>query len=213
MASAVTNQDASVPSDGRKPYQQAARALLRDSLLDAAGELMREYTWSDITMAAIATRTGVSRQTLYNEFGSRDEFAQAYALREADRFITTVEQAIAAHPGDPREALYNGFATFLREAAGNPMVRHIVVRDPGGDDLLALFTTQGAPVVELATYRLSAKMLELWPHAGETRARLAANGLVRLGISHAGLPTEPIEEAARAVAALIGPYIDAALRD
>lgn len=195
----------------RQPYQQAARALLRVSLLDAASELLREYTWSDISMAAIASRAGVSRQTLYNEFGSRDEFAAAYALREADNFLTTVEDAIAAHPDDARAALHNGFSTFLREAAGNPMVRQIVVREPGSDDLFALFTTRGGPVVQTATYRLSVKMLELWPEAGEPRAKLAAEGLVRLAISHAGLPTSPIEEAARSVGELIGPYLDEAL--
>jgi AcrR family transcriptional regulator len=195
----------------RQPYQQAARALLRDSLLDAATELLREYTWSDISMAAIASRAGVSRQTLYNEFGSRDDFAAAYALREADMFLSIVEDAIAEHPDDAREALHNGFSVFLREAAGNPMVRHIVVRDPGADDLLALFTTRGGPVVEMATYRLSLKMLEIWPQAGEDRAKLAAEGLVRLAISHAGLPTSPVEEAARSVGELIGPYLDQAL--
>jgi AcrR family transcriptional regulator len=195
----------------RVPYQQAARALLHESLLDAAGELLRDHTWSEISMAAIAAQAGVSRQTLYNEFGSRDEFAQAYALREADRFLATVETAIARHPDDARAALHDGFASFLREAAGNPMVRHIVVREPGADDLFALFTTRGGPVVELATFRLSALMVELWPQAGKQRADLAAEGLVRLAISHAGLPTSPIEDAARSVGELIGPYLDEAL--
>jgi AcrR family transcriptional regulator len=197
----------------RQPYQQAARALLRDSLLDAASELLREYTWSDISMAAIASRAGVSRQTLYNEFGSRDEFAGAFALREADRFLTSVEDAISEHPDDARQALHHAFALFLREAAGNPMVRQIVVREPGSDDLFALFTTRGGPVVETATFRLSAKMIELWPQAGKDRADLAAEGLVRLAISHAGLPTSPIEEAARSVGELIGPYLDQALAE
>ena len=35
-------------------------------------------------MAQIARTAGVSRQTLYNEFGSRPEFAEVYVLREAD---------------------------------------------------------------------------------------------------------------------------------
>lgn len=197
----------------RQSYQQAARALLHERLLDAATELLREYTWSDISMAAIASHAGVSRQTLYNEFGSRDEFAGAYALREADRFLTVVEAAIAEHPDDARKALHSGFSVFLREAAGNPMVRHIVVRDPGADDLLALFTTQGGPVVEMATYRLSQKILEIWPQAKEVDARVVAEGLVRMAISHAGLPTSPVEEAARSVGDLFGPFLDNALAE
>ena len=33
-------------------------------------------------MADVAAAGGVSRQTLYNEFGTRDEFAQAFVIRE-----------------------------------------------------------------------------------------------------------------------------------
>ena len=197
----------------RRPHQQAAHDLLRENLLDAAAHLLQEYTWSDISMAAIATRAGVSRQTLYNEFGSRDEFAQAFALREADRFITSIEGEIERHADDPRKALRTAFAAFLREAAGNPMVRQIVVREPGADELFALFTTRGGPVVELATFRIQSKMLELWPGVEPARAALGAEGLVRLAISHAGLPTSPVEEASQMVGDLIGPYVDEALAE
>ncbi len=55
-------------------------------------------------MADVAPPPGVSRQTLYKEFGSRDEFAQAFVLREAERFIDAVEGALDAHLDDPRRA-------------------------------------------------------------------------------------------------------------
>lgn len=203
--------EAATTTNGRTPYQQAARELLRDSLLDAAGELMNDAPWTEISMAAIATRAGVSRQTLYNEFGSRDEFAQHYAIREADRFLTIVETAIADDADDPHRAIYNGFLVFLLEAQNNPMVRHIVVRDPGADELLSLFTTRGAPVVELATARLAAKVLELWPQAEAQDARTLAEGLVRLGISYAGLPISTPEKSADQIVSLIAPFVDKAL--
>lgn len=203
--------EASVTPIGKGRYQQAARELLRESLLDAAGELMHDAPWSEISMAAIASRAGVSRQTLYNEFGSRDEFAQHYALREADRFLTAIEDSIAANSADPRVALEKGFELFLVEANKNPMVRHIIVRDPGADELLSLFTTRGAPVVELATARLAAKVIELWPQAEATDAKVLAEGLVRLGISHAGLPIYSPEESARQIVSLVIPFIDKAL--
>lgn len=87
---------------GRPRFPEAARELLRNTLLDSAAELMREYRWSEISMAAIASRAGVSRQTLYKQFGSREEFAQWFVLREADRFLTQVEAAIAHHVDEPR---------------------------------------------------------------------------------------------------------------
>ena len=153
-------------------------------------------------MAAIASHAGVSRQTLYNEFGSRDVFAQTFALRAADRFLTEIEDRFSAYPDDPYKALEVGFKRFLEMTAEDPMVRHIVVRDPGADELLSLFTSRGGPVVELGTDRLTARMLELWPAVKEADARILAEGLVRLGISHAGLPTATGDESARRIVAL-----------
>ena len=88
------------------------------------------------------------------------------------------------------------------------MVRHIVIREPGADELLSLFTTRGGPVVDLATRRLADKMTETWPQAAPETAATLAEGLVRLGISHAGLPTADPESAAREVLALLAPFVD-----
>ena len=54
-------------------------------------------------MADIAVAAGVSRQTLYKEFGSREEFAQVLVMREAERFLDAVEQAVGQHLDDPDE--------------------------------------------------------------------------------------------------------------
>lgn len=195
----------------RNGYRAAARELLRERLLDAAGELMNDAPWTEISMAAIATRAGVSRQTLYNEFGSRDVFAQAFALRAADRFLTEVEDAFVEASEDPVRALETGFLRFLELSAEDPMVRHIVVRDPGSDELLSLFTSRGGPVVELGTRRLKARMLEIWPEAAEDQAAVLAEGIVRLAISHAGLPIDSPSLAAHNFAALLAPFVEAHL--
>ena len=42
-------------------------------------------------MADVARAAGVSRQTLYNEFGAAAELAQAFVLREADLFLDAVQ--------------------------------------------------------------------------------------------------------------------------
>jgi len=75
-----------MPSNGRTPYQEAARELLRQTVFDAAREQLGRQPWSEITMADIATGAGVSRQTLYNEFGNRNEFGFAFVIHEGERF-------------------------------------------------------------------------------------------------------------------------------
>src|SRR5271168_2879012 len=93
----------------RVPYPVAAPELLRNTLLDAACAELATRPWAEVTMAHIARAAGVSRQTLYKEFGSRDEFAQTFVLREADGFIGAVEGALDAHLEDPQAALTAAF--------------------------------------------------------------------------------------------------------
>jgi AcrR family transcriptional regulator len=191
----------------RPSYAEEARALLSERLLDAAEELLADHDWPSVTMADIARGAGVSRQTLYNEFGSRQAFAQAYVLREADRFLGAAEAAIADHADDPEAALQAAFTGFLSSAADNPLVRTIVAGDPGSG-LLALVTTRGALVVGAATARLAACFVATWPQLSDRAAHLAAESTVRLAISHALLPTGPADRTGAAVAALLGPNLE-----
>jgi AcrR family transcriptional regulator len=191
----------------RIPYSLAARELLRNTLLDAARDELEDRRWADITMADIAGAAGVSRQTLYKEFGSRDEFAQALVLREAERFLVAVQEAVFAHIDDPATALSAAFDVFLTAAAENPLIR-TVVGGEGGEGLLALFTTQGEPLVAGAAERLTAIIEEGWPLVKHDDAELLSECLVRLAISYAALPKGPASMTADSVATLLGPYIE-----
>jgi AcrR family transcriptional regulator len=195
------------PTRQRPTYAEAARALLRDTLLDAAGDLMRERGWADTTMADVAAAAGVSRQTLYHEFRSRNDFAQAYVLRETDRFAASVEAAVVARVRDPRGALAAAFDIFLAAATGHPLFRAIASGD-GNDGLLALITTQGGPVLGLASERLATLFTTCWPQVEPADARRLAECMVRLAISHAALPSDPPELAAASITEVLGPYVE-----
>jgi AcrR family transcriptional regulator len=194
-------------AEERIPYSLAARNLLRSTLLDAARHELSDRRWADITMADIARAAGVSRQTLYKEFGSRDEFAQVLVLREADSFLDAVESAVGAHLNDPALALAAAFDVFLTAAAENPIVRTIVGGE-GSEELLALFTTQGTPLVDSAVERVTAVLVAGWPLVREEDAELLSECLVRLAISYAALPKGPASMTASSVAKLLGPYIE-----
>jgi AcrR family transcriptional regulator len=191
----------------RIPFSATVRDLLRNTLLDAALEELHRHGWAEITMADIARTAGVSRQTLYKEFGSRDEFAQALAQREAERFLASVEEAVRAHLEDPAIALSAAFDVFLTAAAENPLVRTIVYGD-GAAELLALFTTQGRPVVQGAAERLTDIVISGWPQVELQDAALLSECLVRLAISYAALPNGPANMTASSIATLLGPYVE-----
>lgn len=191
----------------RVPYAVAARALLRDTLLDGASDLLRERDWDAITMADIAAAAGVSRQTLYSQFGSRDEFAQALFLREADRFLADVEQAVNSNLHDPVAALAAAFDVFLTGAAEHPLIRSVVSGE-GNESLLPYVTTQGEPVVGTAAARLAEVISAGWPQVDRAAIDLLAECVVRLAISYAALPHGPAGMTAASVATLLGPYLE-----
>jgi AcrR family transcriptional regulator len=195
----------------RTPYPQAARELLRETLLGAARDELQQRAWSEITMAEIASAAGVSRQTLYKEFGSRDEFAQAFVIHEGERFLDAVEAAVREHLDDPRAAVGAALETFLRTAGEDPLVRVLLSDDDGAGGMLPFVTTQGMPVVQWATARLTATIEQGWPQAPPDKTRLLAETLVRLAISHVTAPGDPPEQTAAATRELLGPFIDEAL--
>jgi AcrR family transcriptional regulator len=194
----------------RTPYPQAAKALLRDTLFGAARDQLESRAWSEITMSDIAGAAGVSRQTLYKEFGSRDEFGQAFVIHEGERFLDGVEAAVREHLDDPRAAIDAALSTFLRSAGEDPLVR-ILLSDDGTGGMLPFVTTQGMPVVQWATARLTATIEEGWPQAPPEKVRLLAESLVRLAISYITAPSEAPEVTATRAGELLGPFIDEAL--
>jgi AcrR family transcriptional regulator len=187
----------------------AARELLRDTLFDAARSELEHRGWSEVTMADVAAAAGVSRQTLYKEFGSREEFAQAFVLREAVGFVSAVEGALDAHLDDPKAALTAAFGLFLTAAGEDPLIRAAIA---GGGEMLPFVTTHGQTLVERAAERLRDAMLARWPQAAAHDATLLAECLVRLAISYATLPIDPAGMTASSITELLGPFIDRALQ-
>lgn len=197
-------------SPSRTPYPQAARELLRETLFGAARDELERRAWSEITMSDIAAAAGVSRQTLYKEFGSRDEFGLAFVIHEGERFLDAVDAAVLQHRDDPRAAIGAALELFLRTAGEDPLIR-ILLSDDGTGGMLTFVTTQGTPVVLWATARLAATIEQGWPQAASPDVRLLSESLVRLAISYITTPSESPETTAAAVADLLGPFIDRAL--
>jgi AcrR family transcriptional regulator len=183
------------------------RQLLRDRLLDAGRDQLSDRTWAQVTMADIAAAAGVSRQTLYNEFGSRDEFAQALVIREGSRFLDAVEQAIAEHARDPLAALTAALERFLTIAHHDPFVR-LLLGDDGTGGLLPMVTTQSRPVLDWAGARLVGAISATWPGVAADDVASLADLLVRLAISHVAAPRASPAATAASITRLLAPSIE-----
>ena len=191
----------------RIPYAEASRVLLRDSILDGMREMLLSRDWSSITLSDVARAAGISRQTIYNEFGSRQGLAQGYALRLADRLVDQIEDAIVGNVGDVYAAFLQGFRDFFAESAADPLVISLLT---GGTkpDLLQLITTDSGPIITRASQRLTETFMNSWVRASEEDAGVLARAIVRLAMSYVSMPPEADHDVARDLARLMSPFAE-----
>ncbi|BBZ49175.1 TetR family transcriptional regulator [Mycobacterium heidelbergense] len=191
----------------RMSYAEASRALLRESVLDAMRDQLLARDWSAITLSDVARSAGISRQTIYNEFGSRQGLAQGYALRLADRLVDAVHAALDANVGDIYEAFLQGFRAFFSESAADPLVISLLtgVAKP---DLLQIITTDSAPIITRASARLTSALTQSWIAASDEDAGVLARAIVRLAMSYVSMPPEADHDVAMDLARLMTPFAE-----
>lgn len=198
-------------SQPRTPYPEASRLLLRESILGAVRDLLLERDWSAVTMSDVAAAVGISRQTLYNEFGNRQGLAEGYALRLVDQFVDAVAAAVYAHVGDARAALVDGFTVFFQASGADPLVGSLR-SGAAKPDLLRIVTTDSAPLVERASERLAETFRRSWVQASEADAMVLSRGVVRVALSYISMPPTSDRDDAQELASLLSPFVDVVTR-
>ncbi|MEV5375471.1 helix-turn-helix domain-containing protein [Streptomyces nondiastaticus] len=200
----------------------------RELLLDAAFAALRTRPWNGVRMVDVAAAAGVSRQTLYNEFGSKDGLARALVRREAEAFLAGVERALAVAPATAAPAAGTDAGArcaaaacwILRTARANPLVRAAltgcrgerlpaaaapVLPAPRGP--FARSAPRSAPgVAPLADAIRDRTVRAVSGAAGERAPEVtlwACEAAVRLTLSYVVAPGASDEEAAAQVARLV----------
>lgn len=170
----------------------------RESLLDAAFAALGDRPWTAVRMVEVAAAAGVSRQTLYNEFQSKDGLARALARREADAFLAGVDDALAGaalRGGDPGACCAAAAAWTLRSARGSPLVRG------------ALTGVRPRPPVPDLGDALRARTVEAlardFPALRRDGLAWACDAAVRLTLSYVMTPAPSDEDACRRVGQLL----------
>lgn len=179
----------------------------RVAVLDAAADILIAGGWGTTRMADVAARAGVSRQTVYNEYGSKDGLAGAVVLRETGRFLDRVAAVLDGEPTDGGRAIRAAVLGTLADAAENALLKAVLTAS-GGDDLLPLVTTRSGPVLMAAHSVISDGLRRYWPDAPAADIALAAEAAVRLTMSHLMLPTDPAEIVADRLALLVVRVLD-----
>jgi AcrR family transcriptional regulator len=169
----------------------------RSRLIAQAAELTRSGGWQAITMAKLADRVGVSRQTVYNEIGSKRQLAEAMIMHELEVFLQAVEAAFEDNPEDLVAAIREAAARVLEMARTNPLLHAVLSASHGAESaLLPLLTTQVEPLIEAAR-RLVRRHLDTYdPGLEPERVDPLVDMVIRLVLSHVTAPsTSPRETA------------------
>jgi len=183
----------------------APGSTLRDRLVAAAVVLTTERGWANVTMARLAAAVGVSRQTVYNEIGTKPRLAEAMILGELERFLGVVTVAFDAHPSDLVAAIEAASRSVLEASQDNPLLHAVVSATHGADtELLPLLTTHSESLLETAkavvVERVAPYDVDLTPAELDG----AIDMVVRVVLSHVMQPTASPESTARDLAWIAG---------
>lgn len=177
----------------------------RERILAAAVESTAENGWGALTMGGLAARAGVSRQTIYNEFGNREQLGQAMVLSELAGFMEGVSAAFDAHPEDLVAAIRAAAYDVLLAAPNQPVLQAVISASQGGEtELLPLLTTRAGEIMGLAKAGIRGRT-SAYPLDMDQAARDAAlDCVVRLFFSHLTQPTSDPAQAADDIAWVAG---------
>lgn len=168
------------------------RRSLRDDLLDAAAALIIERGFRRVRMQDVADAVGVSRQTVYNEIGTKPRLAEAMILRELERFLGLVTVAFDAHPSDLVAAIRDASRSVLEASQDNPLLHAIVSATHGADtELLPLLTTHAGTLLSTAKGVLVDRVAPYGVGLSAPELDAAVDMVVRVVLSHVMQPSGP----------------------
>ncbi len=180
-------------------------ATTRDRILAAAVELTTSSGWAAVTMARLAADVGVSRQTVYNEVGSKPALAETMVLEELATFLGVVERAFDDEPADLTRAIEKSVADVLTYAQANTLLHAVVSATHGADtELLPLLTTNAGSLLEVAKDVVRARVAPYAPGIDPAHLDPAIDMVVRVVLSHVMQPSSSPEETGADIAWLAG---------
>jgi len=190
-------------------FREQVHQMLRESILDTAFERAVKTDWEDVRISDIARDVGVSRQTIYNEFGTKQQLAEAVFNREMQSFLGGLVEVIA-EAETLEQALRGSLVSIFRQAREHELLQRMLKdgREGRSTALLPLMTTNSYLIVRPVRTLLATVYDSRWP-TGLANVERLAELVVRLTISYIVLESDypeedVIDDIAMAVLSIIG---------
>jgi AcrR family transcriptional regulator len=97
----------------------AHRALMETKLLDAFGEVMAERGYAELSLAEVAARAGMARNTVYNYAGDKEALLMDFVARAVATFVAETRAGLA-ELDDPADQLAELIARQMRQFRTEP---------------------------------------------------------------------------------------------
>lgn len=164
---------------------------VREQILAAAIDAAADHGIARLSMADVARRAGLSRQTLYRHFPSKDVLV---AEAVADETVSLVQQVAAVGDVDatPYDRLVASFAAALVAVREHPLLDRLVRTEP--ESLLPLLTADDGPVLVTVRAIVTGVLDENLAAIDATRRHRLADMVTRLLVSYAISPPEETAE-------------------
>jgi AcrR family transcriptional regulator len=163
-------------------------------ILDAAFEAVARFGLSRLTVDDVARLAGVSRQTVYRYFDSKDAVILALVAREEEALLAGVR---AAHERSRtlREAIRRSVLFCLRATREHPLLDRLLASEP--EVLLPYLTIRAGGLLDRARRTLEELVIERWdvrPELVHRTADLAVRSIVSYTLTPTDEPPERIAE-------------------
>jgi AcrR family transcriptional regulator len=167
---------------------------MRVAILDAAWERACHTPWAQVRIAEVASEVGVSRQTIYNEFGTKEQLAEALFARALDEFLVGVEEILDGQPQFDL-ALDAAMTWMLHQAHDHPLLTRVMADARSGAALVPILTVRADSIIRPVREQLVEMCVARWPHVEVGSALVVADLFVRFVLSQILVPTDLDQDA------------------
>jgi AcrR family transcriptional regulator len=181
--------------------EQELRPGTRDRILDAMFEAVADFGISRTTVEDVAHRAGLSRQTVYRYFPSKDILVLALVVREEEKFLDGIRAAFTGQE-DTLEALHDSTLFVLKYAREHPLLDRLLETDQA--TFLPYLTTRSLFVIIRARDVMAELVRERIRQADRSTLQTAIDILIRATLSYMIASSEiPLDDVARTMARML----------
>lgn len=174
------------------------------AILDATFSVLGSVGIAKLAMEDVAAEAGVSRQTVYRHFGSRDGLLSAVIVREEEALLALVDEATEG-VDDLHDAVRLGLSAALRGAEDHPLLQRLLTSEP--EALLPFLTLGSGPVLSIVGPAIADVVARRAPTLPPATLDFLGDAIGRVVVSYAISPTGDIGATATRLADMVAGYV------